>query len=79
MNKGRRRAMKKKEEPKKRGPKEKFCREMLERVCERVDGGATVKESVKAEGMGTSQFYERVGEDPAMAETLRKARLGKGL
>jgi len=66
-------------EPKKRGPKSKFCPELLGRVCGRVEGGETVKEAVKLEGMGLSQFYERVGEKPEMAEALRKARMAKGL
>ena len=66
-------------EPKKRGPKSKFCPELLGRVCGRVEEGETVKEAVKLEGMGLSQFYERVGEKPEMAEALRKARMAKGL
>ena len=71
--------MKKKEATKKRGPKQKFAEGVFERVMGRVEGGAQVKASIRAEGMGCAQFYKRVGEKPEMAEALRKARMAKGL
>ena len=44
-----------------------------------MEGGELVLNAIKLEGMGTSQFYERISEHPEMVEALRKARMAKGL
>ena len=57
-----------------RGPKPQFTKELFERVWLRVARGERVGMAVRAEGMGTSRFYECVAARPLWAVALRRAR-----
>jgi hypothetical protein len=65
------------EEASKREAKARFTEEGFERVRRRVEAGEAVTCAVKAEGMGISWFYERVGEKPEWVAALQKARQEK--
>ena len=60
--------------PNLRGPKPRFTKELFERVWRRVARGEGVGTSVRAEGMGTSRFYECMAARPYWAVALQRAR-----
>ena len=57
-----------------RGPKPRFTKELFERVWRRVARGEGVGMAVRAEGMGTSRFYECVAARPLWRVALQRAR-----
>ena len=59
------------------GPTPRFSELLFQRVRRKVAGGGAVGEAIRAQGMGSSRFYECVAARPRLAVDLQYARENK--